>query len=243
MIVKKLKEVGRTLLKIPKKKSPVVEFRSYAQAGEDKVIEFLFHSMATSKISYLEIGTNNPIQHNNTYLFYRKGCRGVCVEPNPTLIPTIKKARPEDICLNVGVARQKADALDFHIFDERDEAKGLSTFSKEEAHHVESTTGIKVARVERIPVITINEILEKYFVEKAPDFLSIDVEGLDLDILQSIDFTTCRPIAICVETVRFSLSHNRIKRNDIIEFMVSKGYPVYADTGINSIFVDKNVFA
>lgn len=128
------------------------------------------------------------------------------------------------------------------MFNDFDKAKGLSTFSKEEANYIESTTPIKVAKVEKIPVITVSEILNNYFNVKAPDFMSIDVEGLDLDILQSLDFSTCRPIAICVETVSFSMSHKRPKRTDIIDFMLSKGYFVYADTGINSIFADKNHF-
>ena len=53
------------------------EYLSYAQAGEDRVLKFLFSSMGLNKISYLEIGTNNPIDINNTYLFYLGGSRGV----------------------------------------------------------------------------------------------------------------------------------------------------------------------
>ena len=219
------------------------EYLSFAQAGEDRVLKFLFMSMGISRISYLEIGTNNPIDINNTYLFYLDGSRGVCVEPNPNLIANIKKKRPGDTCLNIGIAGdQRESTLDFYIFDESDSEKGLSTFSKEEAEHVANTTHIKIAEVKKIPVTPVSTVLKEYFPEKAPDLVSIDVEGLDLEILRSFDFTVCRPKAICVETVNFTVNHKKTKNRDIISFMESQGYFVYADTGINSIFADKALF-
>jgi FkbM family methyltransferase len=242
VIKKNIKELGKKTLTAFFNKRYYNEYLSFSQAGEDKVVEFLFKSMGVSHISYLEIGTNNPIHYNNTYLFYLKGDRGICIEPNPTLIPAIKKSRPQDVCLNVGIAKAKSDGLDFYIFDKSDEAKGLSTFSKEEVLHIESTTHIKVAKIQKIPVVPINEVLKKYFSKKAPDFVSLDVEGLDLEVLQSFDFDKYRPTAICVETVSFSMSHKKIKSIHIIDFMTSKGYFVYADTGINSVFVNKELF-
>jgi FkbM family methyltransferase len=219
------------------------EFISFAQAGEDRVIKFLFNSMGINQISYLEIGTNNPIDINNTYLFYLGGNRGVCIEPNPTLISKIKKHRPEDICLNVGISPTLEEtSLDFYIFDEHDSEKGLSTFSKTQAEYVQSSTHIKIAEIKKIAVIPLNNVLAKYFPDKAPDLISIDVEGLDLEILKTIDYTKCRPVAICVETVDFTIDHKKIKNIELIKFMESQGYFVYADTGINSIFADKNLF-
>jgi FkbM family methyltransferase len=242
VIPRRIRQLVKEKLLIFSNKIFYNEYLSFAQAGEDKVVEFLFNSMGISRISYLEIGTNNPIHYNNTYLFYLKGSRGICVEANPTLVAAIKKHRPEDVCLNVGIGKETNSALEFYIFDDVDKDKGLSTFSKEEVNHIETTTHIKVAKVEKIPVITINEVLQNYFTTKAPDYISIDVEGLDLDILQTVDFSLYRPIAVCVETVNFTMNHKKVKRTDIIDFMLSKGYFVYADTGINSIFVDKNHF-
>ncbi len=199
--------------------------------------------MGIKKITYLEVGTNNPIDINNTYLFYVGGSRGVCIEPNPTLIPKIKKRRPEDICLNIGISgNNETKELDFYIFDNSDSEKGLSTFSQQEAEHVHNTTHIKIAEVKKVPVTTMENIFSQYFPEKAPDLISIDVEGLDLEILQSINFTAHRPVAVCVETVNFTQSHIKIKNRDIINYMESQGYFVYADTGINSIFADKSLF-
>lgn len=219
------------------------EYLSFAQAGEDRVLKFLFTSMGLNTITYLEIGTNNPIEINNTYLFYLGGSTGVCIEPNPTLLGKIQRYRPRDKCLNVGVGGNESSGLmDFYIFDESDSEKGLSTFSKKDAEFVQNTTHIKIAEIKKIPVVSIGEILKSNFSGKAPDLISLDVEGLDLEILKGIDFSVWRPIAICVETVNFTIDHKKVKNKEIINFMESKGYFVYADTGINSIFADKSVF-
>ena len=240
--IKKLSQFLKVMTLITKAKN-YKEFISFAQAGEDRILKFLFLSMGINKISYLEIGTNNPIDINNTYLFYVGGSRGVCVEPNPTLIQKINKYRPDDICLNVGVSPTGiAEELDFYVFDESDSEKGLSTFSKKEAEHVQNTTHIKIGEVKKIPVTPFNDIIKKYFPKKAPDLVSIDVEGFDLEILKTIDFDNCRPGAFCVETVNFTTNHKKTKNKSIIEFMESQGYFVYADSGINSIFADKNLF-
>ena len=240
--IKKLRQFLKVISHVGSAKN-YKEYLSYAQAGEDRVLKFLFSSMGINQIAYLEIGTNNPIDINNTYLFYLGGSRGVCVEPNPTLIRKIKKIRPKDICLNVGISPDnKEGELDFYIFDNNDAEKGLSTFSKKEAEQVQNTTHIKIEKVTKIPVTPINSVLAKYFPDKAPDLISIDVEGLDLEILQTIDFTTCRPIAVCVETVNFTMSHRKTKNKGIINFMEKQGYFVYADTGLNSIFADKSLF-
>src|SRR5439155_8551863 len=78
--------------------------RTYSQAGEDRILRFLFNSLSKASISYLDIGTNHPSMGNNTYLFYSSGSRGVCVEPNPEMGRLIKRMRPRDKYLNVGIS-------------------------------------------------------------------------------------------------------------------------------------------
>jgi len=115
---------------------------SYSQAGEDAVLRFLFNDKGIRKISYLEIGTNIPDIDNNTYLFYKEGSRGVCVEADKTLIPAIKKIRPEDKVLNIGVSVSEHDEADFYIFDIR----GINTFDKDEAEKREKFGTIKLLK-------------------------------------------------------------------------------------------------
>jgi hypothetical protein len=87
--------------------------------------------------------------------------------------------------------------------------------------------------VTRVRLVNINDIIEEQFKGKAPDFLSIDVEGLDHEILQSLDFTRFRPRVICVETLVFG--ENRPDQR-IFDLMKSKGYTALGSTHVNTIF-------
>jgi len=234
--MKKALQVLRLIFRIFTKQN-YKEYLGFAQAGEDKVMRLLFYSLNIQNIRYLEIGTNDPVHFNNTYLFYLSGSSGVCIEANPKLVPAIKSARPGDICLNVGVAEKKSEPLDFYIFDGKDKAKGLSTFSKKEVEHVERVSDIRVSEIIKIPVITIDEVLAIHF-PNPPDLISIDIEGLDFDIIKCIDLKSYRPKVFCVETVNFREFDNSMKRNKVTAHFKAYDYFAYAETGINTIFVD-----
>ena len=217
----------------------------YAQFGEDLIIAHLFEQIGIKKPSYLDIGANEPRYISNTYFFYVHGSKGVLVEPNPYLYKKLKGFRSKDIVLNTGIGFTEIAEADFYLFPNY--ANGLSTFSEKEARHWEKT-GIKgmgkiaVEKVIKMPLIPINNILEQHFEKKAPNFISLDVEGLDLDILKSLDFTKYRPEVICVETLGYDENQKGYKLNDINEFMLTKNYIVYADTWVNTIFCQKEIF-
>ena len=206
---------------------------SFSQAGEDLIIDFLFQTVGISKPVYLELGTNNPYFGNNTYLFYLRGAKGVLVEPDYSEIPLIQKLRSKDKILNIGVGLINQKEADFYIF----ETIGLNTFSREEAEIRQKTGKNKIINVIKVPLKSINEIIAENF-DTYPDFLSIDIEGLDLSVLKTLDFNKYPIPVICAETCTYSENHIKPKDYSTIEFMLSKGYFVYADTYINSIFVD-----
>ena len=119
-------------------------------------------------------------------------------------------------------------------------ATTLNTFSKEDAERLDNEGTYKITEIKKIEVQHLHSIFKKYFL---PDFLSIDVEGLDIEIIKSIDFVKYRPKVICVETIQFSPKGNEnIKNYDIINYLKEMNYYLYADTNINSIFIDNNFF-
>jgi len=205
---------------------------SYSQAGEDAVLRFLFADRHVRRISYLDIGTNAPDFGNNTYLFYRDGSRGVCVEADRTLIPAIEKARPEDKILNVGVSADGRDAAVLYLFD----VNGMNTFDKDEADKRVASGKYKVTDTVKVKLVEINSLIRENFAS-CPDLLSLDIEGLDLSVLKTLDFDRYPIPVVCVETCRYSENHLRPKEPSIATFMTSKGYEIYADTYINTIFV------
>jgi FkbM family methyltransferase len=207
---------------------------SYSQCGEDLIVDFLLTwVLKIRNPSYLDIGAHDPFNFNNTYLFYKRGARGVNVEPDSDLFSKIAKYRPRDININKGVGINENIISDFYIMSSR----ALNTFSRMEAERLCSMGNIKIDAVKKIELIHVNEIIAKYFHSKGLDFLSIDVEGLDLEVLKSLDFDKHRPNVICVETIIFNEGRKIEKHHSTIDFLLSKDYVVYADTSINSIFV------
>lgn len=211
---------------------------SYSQCGEDIISEGIFAALGIKRPTYIDIGAYNPVYLSNTYLFYQKGSKGVCIEPNNILCRNIQRKRPKDICINMGIGLSAATEATFYIMNEAT----LSTFSKEEAERMCSYGNLSIEKAITIPLITLDEVIEKYL-KSCPNFISLDVEGLDLEILKSFDFTRYRPEIFCVETITYTEDKSEKKIVPTIEFMLSNGYFVYADTYINTIFVDRAAWA
>jgi hypothetical protein len=127
-----------------------------------------------------------------------------------------------------------SDGLDFFQMD----ISTLNTFSKTDAEEMEKSGFSKISKIIKVPVVDINQIFSEC-VEKV-DLLSIDTEGLDFKILDSLNFNIHRPFVVCVESVAYHGQGLGAKDGgEINELMEKNDYELYADTHINSIFVDK----
>jgi FkbM family methyltransferase len=205
--------------------------KSYSQCGEDLIIRTVFDSLSIKKPFYIDIEAHHPTYISNTALFYKKGCRGICVEPDPYLFRKFKSKRKKDICLNIGIGKKETLA-DFYIMSTRT----LNTFSKEEAENCMKNNEDKIKKTIPVKLQPINDIIEKNCNTK-PNFISLDTEGLDFEILKTFDFNKYRPEVFCIETLEYSTGK---KSKEIIDYMEQRNYFVYADTYINTIFVDYN---
>jgi len=208
---------------------------SYSQSGEDIIVKFIFDAIGVARPSYLDIGAHHPDYINNTKLFYDLGATGVNIEPDPCLYALFPKSRPKDTNLNIGVG-EKSGELTFYTMD----PPTLNTFSKKEAERYVAEYGFKITAEQKLAVSTISEVVERYCNGVFPDFLSIDVEGLDYELVRSIDYTKSTPTVICVETITYSDKGMGVKQQRIIDYLKTKGYMIYADTNINTILVKRD---
>lgn len=208
---------------------------SYSQSGEDRIIKYILDVIGVAKPTYLDIGAHHPVRINNTYLFYQNGCRGVCVEPNPRLFASLGGARSDDVCLNVGVGGTRQKSMPFYEMS----SDTLSTFSEPEARRYVKEHGEKIVRIVDVEIVTPEDIIASHF-QSPPDFVSLDVEGLELEILRAFDLTGERPAVFCVETITYATDGTGKKLTNVIEHLTEAGYMVYADTNINTILVDRN---
>ncbi len=207
---------------------------SFSQAGEDLLIRFAFRFLNITQPTYLDIGAHHPTNLSNTFNFYQNGSHGVCVEPNPTLAKLFRQKRPRDTVLEVAIGPAKGETV-LHIVSDN----ALSTTSSTQAQYFSGTSKHHIAKEIRVPTRTIMDVLSEYFPATPPDLISLDIEGMDLEVLKSFDFTKCRPPVFCVETLTYDETKAIHKIPEIIEYMTSHDYFVFADTYLNTIFIDK----
>ena len=206
---------------------------TFSQHGEDLVVMNIFNYLGIKKPSYIDIGANHPYNSSNTALMYRLGSRGINIEPNPDLIETFYSERPDDVNLPVGVS-DKEGTLDFYMFDNT--VAFMNTFSLDAANDfTKRFPEYEIKRVKKIPVTTIPEIIGRHRNGEYPDYMSIDVEGLDFEVLSVCDFTKVMPLVITVEINKEDAS---VKINHLLN---AKNYVPYCRTGVNITYVHKEV--
>jgi FkbM family methyltransferase len=216
---------------------PIPEYGrvSFSQQGEDIV---LFHAlrdtMKIEKPTYLDVGAAHPKAANNTYLLYwSAGGHGVLVEPNPMFVEMLRRDRPNDITVAAGIGVTEVTEADYY------EIKGnpwLNTFSPETVkERQKGQTASVVERVTKMPLLNINNVIQEHL-GKAPDLLSTDVEGLDYDILKTLDLQRFRPAVICAEDVAFWDSG---EQTHIAKYLTENGYLPRGGSMVNAIYVDK----
>ena len=163
---------------------------SYAQRLEDYHLACAFAGQETG--FYVDIGAGHPVADNVSYWFYLKGWNGLVVEPQANLLDLYAHLRPRDLALGNLVGRADGEA-DFHVVER---LHGLSTTLAENARTAIELGG-KVT-TERRPMRSLASLVAEHGI-RTIDFLKIDVEGAEADVLAGADWTTCRPRVVLVE--------------------------------------------
>lgn len=193
---------------------------SFSQHGEDLVVDRLLGLKADG--FYVDIGANDPANSNNTMRFYRKGWRGINIEPDPSCIARLQEERPRDINLNIGVASQRGRQRFYSMFPST-----RSTFSREIADEL-TQRGFRLVSSPEIEILPLAEVLRLHRGDQPVDFISIDTEGYDEEVLRSNDWDACRPRVLCIETEETSPSH---------EFLMGLGYERVLHNGVNAVYL------
>ncbi|MEI5984761.1 MULTISPECIES: FkbM family methyltransferase [Sphingobacterium] len=198
--------------------------RSFSQEGEDMVIRGFYEAKKGYKGVYVDVGAHHPYRFSNTNYFYKKGWRGINIEPSPDAMRWFKWFRPKDVNLNIGISESPQE-LTYYCFNE----PALNGFSQEVS---ESRDGLhaKYHLLKTIPVPTLplSDVLDKYLAPgKQIDFLSVDAEGFDLIVLKSNNWEKYKPVFVLVEE---ELSIPELNKSEVYQLMLSKGYSLVAKT-------------
>lgn len=199
---------------------------SYSQNLEDYHLSMAFAGQAAG--TYVDIGAGHPIADNVSFWFYERGWRGVIVEPQSRLAALYPRLRPRDIAVTWLIGRESAEA-DFHVVDR---LHGLST-AVEGAAQAAQAFGVEYQTI-RTPMTTLAKLCETYDL-RTIDFLKIDVEGAEGDVLFGGDWERFRPKVIVAEAVAPVTSEPTWQ--DWEPFLIAQGYRFTLFDTLNRFYV------
>jgi FkbM family methyltransferase len=199
---------------------------SYTQNMEDYHLSLAFAGQRTG--TYIDIGAGHPIADNVSFWFYERGWQGIVVEPQQQLIDLYAQVRPRDtrVC---GLVGSRCGETDFHFFDR---FHGLSTTIEKHAQAA-AASGITYQTV-RLPMISLAQLCDDHNVTSI-DFLKIDVEGAEADVLLGGDWRRHRPKVIVVEAVTPGSGEPCWDQWE--PFLLSKGYGFVLFDTLNRFYV------
>ena len=203
-----------------------------SQFGEDKKIIKLFDK--NKKGTYVDVGCFHPTRQNNTYLMYKLGWSGVNIDLNPLTIELFKVARPNDI--NICAAVSNSNEVKNLFFDH--DLSSLNTISKNHTLYIEKAFGTKDLKKKKIKTTTLDNLLKKEKISKI-DFMNIDIEGHELEVLKTFNFKHFDIKVICIEIVNYDYYSKSIKinKNEIFKLLKKNNYTLKFNTVVNYIFI------
>ena len=203
------------------------------QFGEDKYIINFFPENYKGK--YLDVGCYHPTKHNNTYLMYKRGWRGINIDLNSLSIDLFNYHRPKDINLNTGISNKEIKKNVYFI----DELNTQNTLDKNQLIFLKKHHNIKKQEITNIIIKTkkLMSILDKYKFYNI-DFMNLDIEGHELEVLKSINFKKTKIKYMCIEMINYN--KKAIENGKKIKsLLIKNNYILVKKIGFNFIYKKK----
>lgn len=205
---------------------------SFSQYGEDRVFNVLLQPGSSG--TYVDVGAHHPYDGSNTYGLYLKGWRGLTVDPNPAFAGDYARWRPGDTHLVEGVAAEPCE-LTYHAYSN----SLYNTLSEQRAAHLAGRGMVATRRM--IAARPLSAIVEEHLPGRQIDLLSVDCEGLDLEVIRSLDLAANRPTAIIMEDFgRFAMFRDGSGQSALHAFLLEHEFAPVAQLAFSSIYVARD---
>lgn len=185
---------------------------------------------------YIDIGCHQPFLNNNTYRLYKRGWTGINIDLDFNSIDLFNFFRKKDFNINTAISN-KNEETDLYFFHNR---SAINTLSKE--------SGVKAKEIRKIKTHTLNDIIENSpFKDKKINYLSIDVEGHEISVLNGFDLNKYKPELVIIEFIdtkikEFYLNQiDNIISSDIYNFMTKHDYKLINWVHDDLVFVPNNI--
>lgn len=201
-------------------------YLSFSQSGEDSI---LYHYLRNQPNGfYVDVGANHPIRFSNTYLFYLLGWNGINIEPTTGTKLLFDDYRPRDTNLEVAVGNAEIDTL--FIFAET----CFNTMNQALAAQIIANGTSRLISQQHIKKIPLQEILALYAEKTTIDFLTVDAEGMDEEVLASNNWDRYRPRFVVAERH----AADPVRTMNPGRILESAGYTIAAQTPFSVIYRD-----
>ena len=198
---------------------------SYSFNGVDLLVDYIFKSKKNG--FYLDIGAQHPVSNNNTYLLFKKGWNGINIDLDEKNINLFKLARPKDINLNFAISdsEKEVDIFFYH------NSSPINTLSE----NVSNFQNAKVTKIKKMFKI-LNKVLEGLSLKNHIDYMNIDVEGHEIQVLKGFNIAKYKPSVISIEYLDLNMKKLEFKNNDINSLLNSDLYKYFIQN--NYFFVN-----
>jgi FkbM family methyltransferase len=206
--------------------------RSYSQEGEDMILSRFLNKRNGF---FVDVGAHHPIRFSNTFKFYNSGWRGINIDAMPGSMEVFKKIRQQDINLEIPIS-DVDEKIKYYIFNET----ALNSLNEEEARKKAEIPGYFIKEIVELQTQRLDNVLAKYLpYNQKIDFMSVDVEGLDIQVLKSNDWVKFRPEYLLVEELELSIE-NILTESEVYAFMKNCNYILVARSYNTSFY--KTIF-
>ena len=220
-------------------KKIILQDKYYSFSGVDIVLKKIFYQQ--EKGFYIDVGCQNPIKNNNTYLLFKKGWEGINIDLDKDNIDLFNSARPKDSNFNKAISSEIKN-VELYFYHKK---SPINTIDKKTSDFQKA----KVTSIKKINTDTLdNIILNSKYKNHTFDLLSIDVEGHELDVLKGFDLYKYSPKVIVVEYLDLNVSKLEIKNlsienvlnSEIYKYLISKNYILVNSIYCDLVFVNKS---
>ena len=191
--------------------------QSYSFNGVDLIVNYIFKNKKEG--FYLDIGAQHPISNNNTYILFKRGWKGINIDLDKKNIDLFKIARPDDFNLNYAISdsEKEVDLFFYH------ESSPINTLSKK----VSNFQKANVSQVKKIKTTTLDKILDEISLQHRIDYMNIDVEGYEEQVLKGFNINKFKPYVISIEYLDLEMNKLELTNNDINNLLNSNLYQFF----------------